>query len=170
MCRLLGYIADRPTSLCELIGDAGLDAFTALSAQHRDGWGVAWRGPDGMLSAEKALGAAGRSDRWHALAATSLSNTGLAHLRWATPTLDVTDLNTHPFVADNMAFAHNGRLLPVADVDALLPDAYRRQVGGTTDSERYFALIRARVAMGAAFSTHSGRRRATCSTMRPARV
>ncbi len=171
MCRLLGYAADRAASLRDLVGDNGLDAFTALSAQHRDGWGMAWRGSDGTLAAEKSLGAARYSDRWHALAAAPLSDLGLAHLRWATPGLDVTDLNTHPFLADDMAFAHNGRLLPVADVDALLPDACRGEVVGTTDSERFFALVRSRVggAGGVLDAFRSASRavldQATCSSL-----
>lgn len=171
MCRLLGYVATGPTSLRDLVGDAGLDAFTALSTQHRDGWGMAWC-ETGGLAAEKAPGAAKDSDRWHALAGRRLSDCGIAHLRWATPTLDVTDVNTHPFVEDGMAFAHNGRMLPVADVDDLLPAGSRAGLAGTTDSERYFALIRSRLTESGddvltAFRSASDDllRRVTCSSL-----
>jgi predicted glutamine amidotransferase len=66
---------------------------------------------------------------------------GLLHLRWATLGLAVTPENTHPFLADGIAFAHNGSLPPDA-VAALLDPAHRAALRGDTDSERYFALVR----------------------------
>lgn len=146
MCRILGYVAAAPTSLREILGADGLDAFTALSAQHRDGWGMAWAQPDGTIAVEKASDPADRSDRWRALAETRLSDTGVVHLRWATPPLEVTGVNNHPFVRDGMAFAHNGRVLPVAGVEELVPEALKADLDGTTDSERAFAVIRSRTA------------------------
>ena len=42
MCRLLGYCARDNASLAEIMGEPGLQAFTALSSFHGDGWGMAW--------------------------------------------------------------------------------------------------------------------------------
>ena len=43
MCRLLGYVASRPISVEGVLGKPGLEAFTALTAVHGDGWGMAWQ-------------------------------------------------------------------------------------------------------------------------------
>jgi predicted glutamine amidotransferase len=43
LCRLLGYVAARPTSVEEVLGKPGLEEFTALTAVHGDGWGMAWQ-------------------------------------------------------------------------------------------------------------------------------
>jgi len=47
MCRLLGYCSRRSTSVAGLLTEEGLQDFTALSAFHADGWGMAWYGGDG---------------------------------------------------------------------------------------------------------------------------
>ena len=45
MCRLLGYVAARPTSVIDLLGQDAFDTFTSLAAVHGDGWGMAWHEP-----------------------------------------------------------------------------------------------------------------------------
>jgi hypothetical protein len=52
--------------------------------------------------------------------------------------------NTHPFLADGIAFAHNGAILPRKQLRMLLSPAYTGQLEGTTDSELFLALIRQR--------------------------
>jgi predicted glutamine amidotransferase len=42
MCRLLGYCARGAVPLTRLLGDEEFRDFTALSALHSDGWGMAW--------------------------------------------------------------------------------------------------------------------------------
>jgi len=51
--------------------------------------------------------------------------------------------NTHPFPGDGMAFAHNGHIDTVADLDALVAASDAPLPSGDTDSERYFSLLRA---------------------------
>jgi predicted glutamine amidotransferase len=46
MCRLLGWVEDRPVSVEEVLGPDGLAGFTSLTAVHDDGWGMAWREGD----------------------------------------------------------------------------------------------------------------------------
>jgi predicted glutamine amidotransferase len=53
--------------------------------------------------------------------------------------------NTHPFAGGTLAFAHNGWIRPVAELDELLAPAARDALRGTTDSERYFQLLLAGV-------------------------
>ena len=47
MCRLLGYCSRGSASVAGLLTGDGLRAFTALSAFHSDGWGMAWYDDDG---------------------------------------------------------------------------------------------------------------------------
>jgi predicted glutamine amidotransferase len=63
-------------------------------------------------------------------------------LRWATNGLAVQPQNSHPFVADGVAMAHNGSIKPTGPLDGLLQPGVAASLRGTTDSERYFAVIR----------------------------
>ena len=44
----------------------------------------------------------------------------LVHLRWATNGLAVQPQNSHPFVADGLAMAHNGSLKPMGRLEDLV--------------------------------------------------
>jgi predicted glutamine amidotransferase len=70
------------------------------------------------------------------------SDASLVHLRWATNGLAVQPQNSHPFMADGIAMAHNGSIKPVGPLDDLLDRDIAASLRGTTDSERYFGLIR----------------------------
>jgi predicted glutamine amidotransferase len=157
MCRLLGVVTSRPAPLAGLLaGD--LDPFRGLADEHCDGWGIAHHPADHPADhSATGVGPKGapvvrRSPR-HALDGTAFTDAvtatetaaALLHLRKASAGMAVTEANTHPFAADGVALAHNGFFTPRAAVDALLPDA-GAGCAGDTDSERYFALIRARLA------------------------
>jgi predicted glutamine amidotransferase len=66
----------------------------------------------------------------------------VVHLRWATNGLAVAPENSHPFTADGLAMAHNGSIKPMGPLDALVTPESAALMRGTTDSERYFAVIR----------------------------
>ena len=144
MCRLLGYCARQSVSVHGLLGGDGLREFTALSALHRDGWGMAWydsAGPHSHKSPLRAVDEPGYQD----LALSSLGDMGLVHLRWATPGLAVSDRNSHPFQHGPYTFAHNGAIHPQDRLGEILPPAWEQRLGGTTDSERYFLHIMSRL-------------------------
>lgn len=140
MCRLLGYCSRAHASLADLIGDDGLRDFTALSALHSDGWGMAWY-EDAAADIRKSLGRADREPEFASLAHQPLGDLGLVHLRWATPGLPVSDRNTHPFRYGPYTLAHNGAIHPQATLGEMLPPEWERQLGGTTDSEKYFLQL-----------------------------
>jgi predicted glutamine amidotransferase len=146
VCRLLGYCSRDHSSLADLIGDQGLDDFTALSALHSDGWGMAWYDELDEPVIRKSLGRADNEPEYDALAHKPLGDLGLVHLRWATPGLGVSDRNTHPFRYGPYVLAHNGAIHPQARLGELLPPQWERQLGGTTDSERYFLYLMWRLA------------------------
>jgi predicted glutamine amidotransferase len=143
MCRLLSCVcvADSP-----LAADV-LPAFTAMSTEHCDGWGLAWHTPDGLRTEREPV-RAGDSRRYRDLLDTTRTDAALLHLRLATPGLPVTHPNTHPFLRDGLAFMHNGVVGPTAHIDALLDDDLPPV--GDTDSERYFLAMLGLVRAGAA--------------------
>lgn len=147
MCRLFAYAAPRETTVSEVIGAETAEAFQQMTKVHNDGWGTAWlaAGPGETLPEVESLriSTPGQHDP---LLTSSLhespSLARLVHLRLATDDHKRTKVNTHPFVADGIAFAHNGSIIPVERfADLLEPEAFEN-TEGTTDSELYFALVR----------------------------
>lgn len=140
MCRLFGYVTESPCAVADLLGEEGLNAFTSLTSVHSDGWGMAWQTPEGTRSRSSPR-SADIDETYRGLVEEPLSHAGFVHLRWATGGLDVRPENTHPFLTDDAAFAHNGHITPIADLEALLTPESRARLGGDTDSERYFHFV-----------------------------
>jgi predicted glutamine amidotransferase len=143
MCRLLGVVSTTPIAVCDAVGAHVLKDFVALTKIHGDGWGIAH------------VGRAGQDPRVDVSAGTALDDpafieatrerrsiASLVHLRWATNGIAVQPRNSHPFLADRVAMAHNGSIKPTGPLDELLEPSITASLGGTTDSERYFGLIR----------------------------
>lgn len=142
MCRLLGYVTTRPTSVVDVLGRDDFDTFTALTEVHSDGWGMAWhRSLDAPTEAVTSAQNASVDPQYRALAEQALGCCGLVHLRWATGGLPVSPANTHPFTDAGYAFAHNGHIAPIAHLEEQLSTASRAKLIGDTDSERYFRLL-----------------------------
>jgi predicted glutamine amidotransferase len=143
MCRLLGVVSTTPSSVADAVGDDVLKDFVALTKVHGDGWGVATVGrfgeqPQAHVSAGSAL-----EDPAFVVATHDVRSAAtVVHLRWATNGLAVELRNSHPFVADGLAMAHNGSIKPMGPLDGLLEPDIAASLHGTTDSERYFAVIR----------------------------
>lgn len=148
MCRLLGAVTREPTTLTALLGPS-LAGFTAMSLRHGDGWGAAWRAPDGSLDTVKGPEPAHASPAYAQALRETVSDELLVHLRWATLGLPVEARNTHPFSGGGLAFAHNGSIAPPAVLDGLLDPALAAARVGTTDSERYFLAVRSALLAGA---------------------
>jgi predicted glutamine amidotransferase len=140
MCRLLGYCSRGSASVAGLLTAEGLRAFTALSAYHCDGWGMAWYDDDGP-QVQKSPRRAAEEPEYTRLAEHALGDLGLVHLRWATPGLGIGYPNSHPFRFGPYTFAHNGAVHPQDRLGELLPAEWERRLAGTTDSERYLLHI-----------------------------
>jgi predicted glutamine amidotransferase len=141
VCRLLGYVADRPTSVAEVLGAEGLDAFTALTKVHGYGWGAAWHEPGDGLRCVSSPATATLDPAYADVTHRALGRAGLLHLRWATGGLPVTPENTHPFREGDYAFAHNGHVSPIDRLESLLTAESCAGLRGDTDSERYFRFV-----------------------------
>lgn len=147
MCRLLGYVAREPMSVVDVLGEEEFASFTALTAVHGDGWGMAWQDPaDQAIRCTTSAASATDDPDYPRLARQPLGRAGMLHLRWATPGLRVTPENTHPFVEGGYAFAHNGHISPVDQLEGLLTPGSRAALRGTTDSERYFRFVMQNIA------------------------
>jgi len=140
MCRLLALASRAPTTLVDVL-EGDLESFVDLSRHHTDGWGMAWYDSTGELSVAKDVGPAHASELLEKLSRTADADLALLHLRRATPGLAIALENTHPFTAGSTAFAHNGAIQPFEDLDLMLTTEARRQLRGTTDSERYFLAL-----------------------------
>ncbi|MDQ2837880.1 MAG: class II glutamine amidotransferase [Actinomycetota bacterium] len=140
MCRLLGVVSSCHDSLPEQLG-GDLAAFTELSSVHCDGWGIAyWNAADDLVSAKYPEAARG-SSRFAEAVEQARTDAALLHLRKASVDMANTAANTHPFLAGSVAFAHNGYLSPLSELDRLVGEAGGRISEGGTDSERYFQLV-----------------------------
>lgn len=144
MCRLFGLSAGHTRVRATFWLLEAPSSLSILSQTNPDGTGLASFDAQGHPVVEKSPLAAHRDEDFAVQARTRDSAVFLAHVRRTSGT-SVNDRNTHPFVMDDRAFAHNG---VVAGLDLLQrhlgPDLAR--VAGDTDSERMFALITREIA------------------------
>jgi predicted glutamine amidotransferase len=144
MCRLVGWVSSSAQSLADVLGADGLAELMALSRQHADGWGMAWWEGAELRTVRSHLPAYS-SLEFASLAHETRADAALVHLRWATPGLPVAPQNTHPFLAGEWAFGHNGAVRPADGLLALLPPSARAGLGGDTDSERLLHVLLERI-------------------------
>lgn len=143
MCRLLSFVC-APAVAARVAADV-LPAFTALSCEHKDGWGMAWHDTDGLHTVREPQ-AAHTSTRYADVVSTVTTSAALLHLRLASPGLAVAEENSHPFLRDGCAFGHNGFVGPIGDLDKFhAPDLV---AAGSTDSEKYFLSVLTRMRDG----------------------
>jgi predicted glutamine amidotransferase len=143
MCRLLAYVAAEERSLRDVVGAETLSSFRSLACVHGDGWGAAWTADpaDGGLAVRHSTASAAADPAFGSVTGQVAARAAFVHLRWATAGIPVDPANTHPFVADGWAFAHNGFVRSSDRILELLPTRHRAALRGTTDSERYFRLV-----------------------------
>lgn len=132
MCRLLAFTSLERKSFSSVVGDT-FPAFLALSAEHKDGWGIAY---DGEIL--KDLDPAKDSELLSQSSSQRLSTGALLHLRQASKGISVNIDNNHPFTFESTTFMHNGTIRPITIAEQLISAKYQPLVTGTTDSERVF--------------------------------
>ena len=136
MCRLLGFTSTDRKSFYNVVG-SNFDAFVELSAEHKDGWGLAYEG-----KVIKDLKPAKDSELLTQTGQTLETNGALLHLRQASKGISIDINNNHPFTHGTITFMHNGTIRPGDTAEQFIADKYKSLIQGTTDSERYFyALI-----------------------------
>lgn len=146
MCRLFGFRSIIPSQVHRSLVDAE-NALGQKSAEHPDGWGVAYylEGvPHLTRSPRQALG----DQLFHRLSGLVASETVIAHVRKATQGV-ISVLNCHPFQYGRYTFAHNGDVPNFGEKRELLVNeitpSLRRMIFGETDSEVLFYLFLSRL-------------------------
>lgn len=141
MCRLLGVVSRSGGGVEGELGVRQCASFLLLSQLHADGWGMAWANATGSkLALHRQVGQPVDDRARHILTRRTVAS--IVHLRMATPGLPRCHENTHPFLVDGVAFAHNGAIAPRDRLRGLLTSGETADITGTTDSELYFGLVR----------------------------
>jgi gamma-glutamyl hercynylcysteine S-oxide hydrolase len=153
MCRLLAHASAAPTTFLDVLGAANTRRFEAMSLLHDDGWGSMWVDQQGDPREARVRRlrdtAPGHQDgKLHTVLHEVAVRTRVVHLRMATRSMRVLPENTHPFLVpgphgtDGVGMAHNGAIVPSAELRTMVAPDLLAQVYGTTDSELYFAIVR----------------------------
>lgn len=149
MCRLLGFISPTPTTAADLIGADECRQWQSMGTLHDDGWGTAWIDTGAEAVARFRTPTEGADDPRLTRALDADASEGrICHLRMATTGLADLKENTHPFLADGVAMAHNGSVHPIERLREYVSVNEIDEVGGTTDSAIIFALVLRRVEEG----------------------
>jgi glutamine amidotransferase len=147
MCRLFGFRSVIPSAVHRSLVAAD-NALGRQSADHPDGWGVAFY-VDGSPHVTRSPGHALSDALFHRVSGVVSSETVLAHVRKATQGPQ-TVLNCHPFQYGRWVFAHNGDIPRFhqrwrrALLDEVAP-RLRRFILGETDSEAVFFVFLSRL-------------------------
>ena len=143
MCRLFALHAGPHDVPAEFWLLHAPDSFAAQSEHNADGFGIATLSTrDGQLLVRNPIKAAD-DQTYRQVSQRARASQFLAHLRYASTGV-VSLANTHPFLMDNRAFAHNGVVGDLPEVERRLGTSLA-MVGGTTDTERFFALLTIRI-------------------------
>jgi len=148
MCRLLSTVG-KPKGWTEIVmkfqrqADTGaIPPLTGIAPGHKDSWGMAKSNIDksGMEIVGKYLGSAMEANDYKNNVFT-LSETPyifMCHLRKATPGIQISLANAHPFRWNNWAFIHNGT---VYEADKLKVGANFQSTSDNSDSEKFFQFL-----------------------------
>ena len=148
MCRLLGYAAPRATTAAAVLGEADAREWQRMGRLHADGWGTAWVDESGALERLRDPRDGTTSPDLTRALGEHRTTARIAHLRLATEGMGTVLGNTHPFLADGIAFAHNGTIHGVQELRAMVRPEELARLGGTTDSALVAALVLREVARG----------------------
>lgn len=152
MCRLLGTITETPAPISALLTPAEIAEFRDLGRFHNHGWGSSWVTPDGDLASAKTVTPACDDPEFPRRFDDVTSPIHVVHLRWASTGMAQVRNNCHPFTMAGITLAHNGYIAPSEDLESLLTPSTVARLEGTTDSERYLALIAQNTLSGMSFS------------------
>ncbi len=151
MCRFTFYRGE-PIALGALLTEPAnslirqsLHAHERAEPLNGDGFGVAWYAHgDPIPGRFRSVSPAWSNENLVDLARVTHSTCVLAHVRAATPGSPVSLANCHPFRRDRLAFMHNGHIGGFGAIRrallAELSDEAFAAIGGTTDSEHFFAM------------------------------
>ena len=136
----MGYVSSNEQTITEIAGK-DFSQFSALSAKHGDGWGIASIDNQNQTNLIVEPTRAKDSAKFTEITESLKSDGALLHLRWATLGLGVNEGNTHPFAYKDISFIHNGGIMPPTSLDPYIATHLKSHMRGDTDSEKYFFNI-----------------------------
>lgn len=151
MCRFAAYLGE-PIALDELLYRPEHSIISQATNPgegplNGDGFGVGWYAPrlDEGPALYRTSAPAWADENMKTIAPRVETSLFFAHVRGASPGMNVQETNCHPFAQDRLLFMHNGHIKGYDRIlRALrreLPDEVYFNIGGTTDSEHLFAVI-----------------------------
>jgi predicted glutamine amidotransferase len=153
MCRFLCY-SGPPVLLSELLYRPGhsliLQSYKAKERAeplNGDGFGVGWYAPEIAATpcVFTSVSPAWSNQNLRRLAEHVRSPLFFAHVRAASPGMEVSEANCHPFQSGRFLWMHNGQVASFARIKRRLrhslPDRLYESVRGSTDSEHAFAVF-----------------------------
>jgi predicted glutamine amidotransferase len=139
MCRLLAFTSLERKSFYDVVG-SDFEKFVALSAEHKDGWGIGHEG-----EVVKDINPAKESSLLVETGKNLETAGALFHLRLASKGITVNIDNNHPFTHGTTTFMHNGTIRPSDIATEFISEKYKTLIAGTTDSERFFYALLSQV-------------------------
>jgi predicted glutamine amidotransferase len=139
MCRLLAFTSLERRTFYDVVG-SDFEKFVALSAEHKDGWGIGYEG-----EVIKDINPAKESELLTQTGKSLATEGALFHLRLASKGITVNIDNNHPFTYGTTTFMHNGTIRPSDAAEEFISDKYKALITGTTDSERLFYALLSQV-------------------------
>ena len=139
MCRLLAFTSLERKSFYDVVG-SDFEKFVALSAEHKDGWGIGHEG-----EVVKDINPAKESSLLVETGKNLETVGALFHLRLASKGITVNIDNNHPFTHGTTTFMHNGTIRPSDIATEFISEKYKTLIAGTTDSERFFYALLSQV-------------------------
>ncbi|HYI02504.1 class II glutamine amidotransferase [Hyalangium sp.] len=143
MCRLFGFRSAVPAAVHPALVTER-NSLVIQSREHKDGWGIAAYGVESQPKVAHGVGPAHSDPDFHRVSSLVSSHTVVAHVRLAS--VGAVELrNSHPFLYGHWSFVHNGTLKNFEQhrgaVEALIREDLRKNIRGTTDSERCFHIF-----------------------------
>jgi predicted glutamine amidotransferase len=139
MCRLLAFTSLERRTFYDVVG-SDFEKFVALSAEHKDGWGIGYEG-----EVIKDINPAKESELLTQTGKSLETEGALFHLRLASKGITINIDNNHPFTYGTTTFMHNGTIRPSDAAEEFISDKYKALITGTTDSERLFYALLSQV-------------------------
>ena len=141
MCRLFAQVSTKPESARDLLVESEFSLLRQADGDpknpQKDGWGVAWFGPDGRPRVTKSGGSAAVERAAFTKAADEArSPVVVGHLR-AASNPNINEAYAHPFEDEGWVFIHNGTLTISKEVAESLGPR-RGRLKTDSDSEIYF--------------------------------
>jgi predicted glutamine amidotransferase len=143
MCRLFGFRSNVPAAVHRSLVEER-NSLREQSREHKDGWGVAYYDASQGLAVAHGVSPAHADPEFDRVSRLLSSHAVVAHVRLGTVGA-VHQKNTHPFLYEQWAFAHNGTIRNFerhqAQIEGLIAPHLRSRIQGETDSERCFYLF-----------------------------